>query len=91
MKKPFRNKKIFKREAGSCAICKDSEYTVLDTHRIVEGKNGGKYTFTNCVCLCTKCHRKEQAGLIEVLGWVNSTSGRLLHYIDEDGNEQFSI
>ena len=91
MKKPFRNKKIFKRQSGKCQICKEPEYSVLDVHRIIAGADGGKYETTNCVCLCSKCHRKEQAGLIQVIGWKHSTAGRLLHYIDEEGNEQFSI
>lgn len=90
MKKPFVNKKTFKRRAGQCHICGEKEFAVLDTHRIIPGSEGGKYEFTNCVCLCSLCHRKEQAGLITVIGWVHSTAGRLLHYIDEEGNEQFS-
>lgn len=30
-----------------------------DRHRIIEGKNGGKYTKDNTIPLCPNCHRVE--------------------------------
>lgn len=91
IKRPFRNKKAFKRAAGKCQICGENNYSVLDVHRIyVKGKDKGKYSHGNSVCLCAVCHRKEQAGQIRILGWVHSTVGDLLQWIDEEGNEQFS-
>ena len=85
---PFINKKAFKHRQISCRICGESKYELLDTHRIV-GK--GKYNNDNSVCLCTLCHRKHHSGLITIKGWFNSSagSGRLLLYIDEEGQEQF--
>lgn len=83
---PFKNKKYFKQTEGRCQICKEKEYALMDTHRI---KEGGKYNRNNSVCLCVKCHRKVTNGKITTLGWVNSTKGKLLHIVDEDGIEKF--
>ena len=87
LKKVFGNKKKFKRREGSCRICGENKYELLDTHRI---EAGGKYRVNNCVCLCTSCHRLQHAGTIKILGWVHSTKGNLLHYFDENGEEHFS-
>jgi len=86
---PFVGKKAFKRRNKSCQICGEETYELLDTHRIIPGEKGGKYTNSNCVCLCTSCHRKHHSGLIDIKGWYSSTGGKLLLYIDEEGEEQF--
>jgi len=86
MKKPFINKKSFKRRHSCCQICGEQEYKLLDTHRII---HKGKYCESNCVCLCISCHRKHHSGLIIVKQWYESTGGKLLYYIDENGEEQF--
>lgn len=88
-KNPFISKKSFKIRSGPCRICKEEIYEILDVHRILPGEKGGKYEETNCVCICTKCHRKHHSGLIDIKGWFHSTAGRILLYIDEDGKEQF--
>jgi len=87
-KLPFINKKAFKHRQTSCRICGESQYELLDAHRILEG---GKYSNDNCVTLCTYCHRKHHSGLITIKGWFNSSagSGRLLLYINENGEEEF--
>jgi len=85
-KTPFISKKSFKRRHSKCQICEEKEYKLLDTHRIIAG---GKYEETNCVCICTSCHRKHHSKLIIIKKWVHSSAGNLLYYIDEDGNEQF--
>jgi 5-methylcytosine-specific restriction endonuclease McrA len=89
MKIPFISKKHFKRKNRECKICGEDVFELLDTHRVIPGSNNGKYSDANCVCLCTSCHRKHHRGIITIKQWYNSTGGRLLHYIDEDGNEQF--
>lgn len=86
MNLPFVSKKAFKLRAGKCHICDVPTYDLLDVHRIIWG---GKYSTDNCVCLCVSCHRKVHNEIIIVHGWVHSTKGRLLHYVDEEGNEQF--
>jgi len=89
LKRAFGSKKIRKLASGKCIICNEPEYTLLDVHRIKPGSEGGKYSYENTAVLCCRCHRLEQDGKIIVKGWVNSTAGRLLHIIDENGEEQF--
>ena len=85
--KPFISKKSFKRRASACHICGEDDYDLLDTHRI---KWGGKYCESNCVCLCTACHRKVHTRKIKIDRWYESTEGRVLHFFDENGEEHFS-
>ena len=86
MKKPFISKKYFKTKNKECYLCGEDRYELLDTHRLIAG---GKYKDSNCVCICTSCHRKHHSGLITIKRWYNSSKGRVLYYIDENGNEQF--
>lgn len=86
---PFVSKKFQKRVAGRCRVCKEPIQEVLDVHRILEGQDGGKYSYDNTCVICTKCHRLQQAGTIQILGWVHSSAGRLLHIVDEYGKEDF--
>lgn len=91
LNKTFKNKQSFKRSIGRCQICNDKRYEVLDAHRWrIEGKDGGKYTDDNTVCVCSKCHRLIHAGKIVILGTFSSTAGKLLNYLSEDGIEKFS-
>ena len=86
MKKPFISKKIFKKIRRTCHICGEDKYELLDVHRIIHGE---KYDNSNCVCLCASCHRKHHSGLITIKQWHTSTMGKVLHYIDENGEGQF--
>ncbi len=91
MKNPFISKKSFKRRHQKCQICEESQYELLDTHRWrIEGKKGGKYTNSNCICVCVKCHRLIHSKKIKIIGTYNSTAGKLLNYIDKKGEEQFN-
>jgi hypothetical protein len=81
-------KQIKKRIEGQCHFCGETDYDLLDLHRIVEGKDGGKYTNHNTVVCCSKCHRKCHSGRIEILGKHFCTSGQwVVNYI-EDGEEK---
>ena len=86
----IQDKASFKRMSRRCRICGEGTYATLSIHRIKPGKEGGAYKTSNSVVLCENCHRKEQNGLITIIGWVHSTAGNLLHYVDEDGKEQFT-
>lgn len=81
-------KQLLKRIEKKCRICGESNYSLLDVHRIVPGAAGGKYTRQNSVPLCVSCHRKVHSGLITVVGQHYSTAGYLLHYF-ENGQEFF--
>ena len=90
MKKVFSSKKLFKQRAGHCAICHEDDYDLLDVHRWgIPGADGGKYECSNCICLCTKCHRLLHAGKIIIHGIYSSTMGRVVHFTDETGKERF--
>lgn len=84
------NKKAKKHMDGKCYFCSCDQYELLDVHRIVEGKDGGKYVEYNCVTVCVSCHRKIHNGLIKIFRKYYSTIGKyVLHYIDENGVEHF--
>lgn len=68
-------KQIFKRSHKQCLICEESNYDILDVHRILPGSQGGKYSEWNMVCLCSNCHRKVHSGEIEIQGKYMSTKG----------------
>lgn len=83
------HKKIFKLAEGQCRICGLQDYATLDVHRIIEGKNGGKYSEDNSVCVCAVCHRKIHAGTIVVDRYYLGSDGRKLLRIYIDGHELF--
>lgn len=79
-------KKLIDKE---CYFCGCNEYVLLDSHRILPGSEGGKYTDFNSVTLCCACHRKLHAGLIKIVGRYMCSLGRsVIIYIDENGQEQ---
>lgn len=85
---PFISKKSFKRRASKCSICGEKEYKLLDVHRW--RIPGGKYENSSCICACVKCHRLIHTNKIKIIGVFNSTKGKILNYIDINGNEQFN-
>ena len=92
MKNPFINKKAFKRRAGKCQICGEKEYALLDTHRWrTEGKDGGKYSTDNCLCVCSNCHRLITSDIMKIIGIFDSSIGKVVNYIDKNGKEHFNL
>ena len=90
MRQSRTKKQIKKLVDGRCYFCPESSYELLDVHRIVEGKDGGKYHEMNTVTVCCKCHRKIHAGRIKIHRKYTTSLGRVvLHYVDEDGVERF--
>lgn len=88
--KRYSKKQCRKLFDGKCFFCGESEYKLLDCHRIYEGKNGGNYAWENTLTVCCKCHRKIHNKLIQILGSHPSSLGkRVIHYIDEDGQEKW--
>lgn len=83
------NKAHAKMESGKCFFCGDEEYCTLDLHRIIPGKDGGRYTRHNTVCACSNCHRKIHDGKIKIDRRYPSTKGWVLHYWDEEGGEHW--
>ncbi len=65
---------------GQCKFCGETDYAVLDVHRIVPGEEGGTYTEFNTVVACSNCHRKVHDGQIIIDRKYFSTGGWILHY-----------
>jgi hypothetical protein len=86
---PSINKKAYKKNEGCCKICDESEYSTLHAHRINPGSEGGSYRRLNTVVACANCHAKIHNGLIKIDRWYPSTSGPVLHFWDENGEEHF--
>ena len=63
----IRSKKSFKKFAGKCAFCEETDYAVLDVHRIMEGFKGGNYDSINSIVACANCHRKIHAGNLQLI------------------------
>lgn len=79
------NKVATKKHAGKCYFCEEDDYNLLDVHRIVEGKNDGKYTDFNVLVVCSNCHRKIHSNQIKIDRKYYSTSGKwILHYWQDD-------
>jgi 5-methylcytosine-specific restriction endonuclease McrA len=73
---------------GKCQICGETNFKILDPHRINPGRSGGTYDPRNIVTLCANCHRKEQAGEIKFEVKHYCTNGQwMLHYFI--GEEEF--
>lgn len=85
------NKQAFKKKDGKCYFCDETDYDLLDVHRILEGANGGSYSKHNCLTVCCKCHRKITAGkIITHRKYLRSDGKYVLHYTDENGEEHFN-
>jgi len=89
-KKGCSKQQCLKRVAKECFFCGEQDYSVLDPHRIFEGKDGGTYCEANVVVCCATCHRKVHAGRIKIFGKYQSTGKKLwiVHY-EEDGKEMW--
>jgi len=88
-KKNIINKKIKKLIDKKCYFCGESNYCVLDVHRILPGSEGGIYSAHNSVTTCANCHRKIHDNKIKLDRKYYSTKGWVLHYFDENGIEHW--
>ena len=74
---------------GKCAICGEDRYAALDVHRWkTEGKDGGEYTEMNSIVVCGNHHKLIHAGTIKIIGVFESTSGQVVIFEDENGEEK---
>ena len=86
----MRFQKKIKLMDGLCLFCRERDYDLLDVHRILEGKNGGKYTRANTITSCSKCHRKIDSGRISKITKYVSTGGIVVCYT-EDGVDKITL
>lgn len=82
MKKRLSFQQCRKRIEKACQLCGESNYDVLDVHRIVPATEGGKYRKHNTLCICCHCHRRIHAGEIVIEGKYKSTGGEVVHFFD---------
>jgi len=89
-KKPKKiNKKQEKDSKKKCQICQYDKRAALQVHRITPGEKGGEYTENNSVVCCSNCHNRIHHGDLKIIGWFQSTAGRVLCIIDGEGQEIF--
>lgn len=82
-------KQIKKKTDKCCYFCGESDYDLLDVHRILPGSENGKYVTANMVTCCALCHRKCHSGRIKIIGRHFSTSGKFVLHFMEDNVEKF--
>lgn len=63
-----------------CYFCDESNYHLLDVHRIIPGEEGGEYTDFNSVTVCANHHRLIHSGYLKIDRKYASTKGSILHY-----------
>lgn len=90
MSKKHTKKQMKKLSDRKCYFCDQSDYDLLDLHRILEGKDGGKYESMNTITVCCLCHRKIHTDKIKIFRKYTTSLGKIvLHFIDENGIERF--
>lgn len=86
-----------------CALCdyQTNQRNRIHIHHIIPRESGGNNKKYNLVMLCPNHHNKiysdyashgihtNQNDSIQITGWFMSSAGRVLGYIDQNGNEQF--
>lgn len=80
------DKKAKKRIDRQCCLYGESNYHLLDVHRI---KFGQEYSESNTITTCSNCHRRIHAGEIVVLGKRFCTNGKYLVHFTENNEEKF--
>jgi hypothetical protein len=89
MKRKPRVQECRKRFDKFCFVCGEADYALLDAHRILPGAKGGQYHWLNLLTLCSKCHRKVDAGRLVIHGRYQSTLGRYVIHYTLDGEERW--
>lgn len=74
---------------GKCALCGETDQSILDCHRIIPGSEGGKYTLRNTVTTCSNCHRKIHDGQVKILGRHPTSRGCDCIHVETQGIEDW--
>jgi hypothetical protein len=83
------DKKAKKKIVGKCVFCGESDYNLLQVHRIKPGEEGGKYVSGNTVVVCANDHLKIHSGQIKILGKYTSTAARDAIHYQIDGEDKW--
>lgn len=89
VKRKLIDKQATKHFEKCCKFCGETDYSVLDLHRVFPGSEGGEYTEQNTVVLCAVCHRKVHAGSIIIDRKYLSTSGQFVVHCWISGEEKW--
>jgi predicted restriction endonuclease len=81
--------KAKKKFTGRCLLCGEADQSLLDSHRVLPGEQGGQYRWENVMPLCSNCHRRVHAGAVKVKGRYLSTGGYWLWLVEEAGEERW--
>jgi len=65
-----------------CEVC--LKETGLEAHHVVPQALAANHTAGNLVCLCTGCHDDHHGGRLEILGWEETSAGRVLKWMKEE-------
>lgn len=88
-KKRHSRQQIAKLSSKGCYFCGESNYDLLDAHRVIPGSDGGKYNDHNILVLCSNCHRRTHTGAIRIDRKYLSTAGRWVLHCWIDGEEKW--
>lgn len=81
----------------ACAICNATGVAArLEMHHIrpqAEAAEAQKEGFdihaaSNLVCLCATCHDYHHAGILQIQGWQDTSSGKILHWSRKEEEEK---
>lgn len=71
-----------KRFAKRCFFCPVADYDLLAAHRVLHGAAGGGYDWHNIMVLCSLCHGRVHAGIIQIIGrHFDSLGVRVIHCV----------
>ncbi len=93
----------YKCEFPNCRyICEDR--SSIHSHHILPVELGGSNKLSNRIYLCPNCHNKifipssirgihsiKKKDSIVLIGWLSSTGGKVLQYINSSGDEEFNF
>lgn len=83
MAKP-RIQQCVKEYMSKCFFCEETDYALLDTHRILPG---GVYQRHNILAVCSNCHRRIHDGQIIIDRKYPSTAAVMYVHFWRDGVE----
>jgi predicted restriction endonuclease len=86
--KKYSRQQIQKLFHGECLICGETNYDLLDAHRIIEG---GDYKVYNIVILCANDHRRVHAGEIKIDRKYETTLGKIMVHYWVNGEEFWKV
>ncbi len=73
---PAINRLVWRRDKGKCRVPGCRSARGLEIHHIVHRADGGTHAASNCILLCSACHRHHHAGRLAITGTANQLEVR---------------